>query len=141
MPQKPGTLAYASETWNTTNRIEKRLITTQRAMERRMVNISKRQHIKAETIREMTGVKDVIHSIYKNKHRWAGHVARTQDNRWTTRTTYWCPYGQKRKKGRPNIRWEDPLLEVYGPTWSRIAKDRKRWKSEDDGLHHWRTNR
>ena len=30
--------------------------------------------------------------------RWAGHVARMNDNRWTKRITDWCPYNDKKQK-------------------------------------------
>ena len=130
-------LIYAAETWSTTSRVEKKLVTTQRAMERRITNISKREHIRSEIIRQESGVEDIISSIYKSKKRWAGHVARLPDNRWTSRTTNWYPYNNKRRKGRPNIRWEDPLIATYGNTWSRLARDRQLWKI-DSGLHDWR---
>ncbi len=130
-------LTYAAETWNTTARVEKKLLTTQRAMERRITNISKREHIRSDVIRQKTGVEDIITTVYKNKKRWAGHIARLPDNRWTTKTTNWYPYDRKRKKGRPSIRWEDPLMATYGNTWSRLAQDRKSWR-EDGDLHVWR---
>ena len=69
-------LTYASETWNSTIKVENKIRTAQRAMERRITNISKRDHIRSEVIREKSGVKDAVELTYKNKHRWAGHVAR-----------------------------------------------------------------
>ena len=134
-------LTYASETWNTTLKSEKKLVTTQRAMERRITNISKRDHIRAEVIREKSGVQDVIEHIYKSKHRWAGHVARLADNRWTSRTTSWFPYGHKKRRGRPQVRWEDPLKAAYGPAWAQIGRQRDRWKRTGSGLHQWRSAR
>ena len=68
------TLLYASETWNTTLSNEIKLRTTQRTMERRMCNISKLQHIRAEEIRNITKVKDVNEEMYRSKKRWVGHV-------------------------------------------------------------------
>lgn len=130
-------LLYASETWSTTLKAENKLRTTQRAMERRITNNSKRLHKRAETIREESGVQDVITELYRNKQRWAGHVARMNDNRWTIRATNWYPYGSKRQKGRPHTRWADPLRKTYGITWTRAAQNRSKWRRKSD-LHLWR---
>ena len=132
-------LTYASETWSTTQNAENKIRTAQRAMERRITKISKRQHVRSSVIREKTCVKDAVEYIYQTKHRWAGHVARLNDNRWTLRTTCWHPYNHTRKKGRPNLRWEDPLRAKFGRTWTRIAMDRNVWRENGDGLHQWRS--
>ncbi|KAI5746495.1 hypothetical protein M8J77_004170 [Diaphorina citri] len=129
-------LTYGSETWNTTKHEENGLRTTQRAMERRIINVSKKDHIRSEVIRERSGIKDVIENIYDNKRRWAGHVARLKDDRWTIRTTNWCPRQFKRSAGRPPLRWEDPIVKVAGRTWKRDAQDRELWTYCD--LHRWR---
>lgn len=129
-------LTYGSETWNTTKIEENGLRTTQRAMERRMINVSKKDHIRSEVIRERSGIKDVIQNIYTIKRRWAGHVARFKDDRWTARTTNWIPRQFKRSRGRPALRWEDPIVKVAGKTWKRDAQDRELWSYCD--LHQWR---
>lgn len=130
-------LTYGGETWNTTQKEEESLRVTQRAIERRMCKISRLEHIRNTEIRERTKVKDVVEVIYGNKKRWAGHVARFKDNRWTIRTTDWYPRDRKRKQGRPNTRWEDSLRKSIGPLWKRAAQDRERWKRLCD-LQHWR---
>ena len=132
-------MTYASETWATTQSVESKIRTAQRAMERRITKISKRQHVRSSVIREKTGVKDAIEQIYNLQHQWAGHVARMRDNRWTFRTTCWCPYDHPRKRGRPITRWEDPLLAKFGRRWTRIALDRNVWRRNGDGLHQWRS--
>ena len=58
------------------------------------------------------------------KWRWAGHVARMRDNRWTVRVTDWILYGKKRNRGRPKKRWRDQLPE----RWKQQAQNRKKWK-------------
>ena len=55
-------------------------------------------------IREKTKVNDVLAEITKLKWKWAGHVARMKDNRWTVRCTEWQVRDRKSKgktKGRP----------------------------------------
>ncbi len=121
-------MLYASETWATTKREEQRLITAQRAMERCMLGVSLRDHIRCEEIRRRSGIKDVIAEQKKQKLRWAGHVARMNDNRWTCAVAEWYPRGQKRPLGRPPRRWRDEIEQQHGKTWQRKARSRAEWK-------------
>ena len=132
-------LTYGCETWNTTQREETALRTTQRAIERRICNISKTEHIRCTEIRKISQIKDVIHSVYESKRRWAGHIARQTDDRLTSRVTNWYPRQGKRKPGRPPTRWEDPLNKIIGKNWRRKAQDRAGWRLYD--LHLWRDHR
>ena len=83
------TMTYGAETWSTTKYLEQKLMTAQRSMERKMLNISLRDKVKSSEIRSKTKVKDIIEKIKEAKWRWAGHIARRQDNRWTKRITEW----------------------------------------------------
>ncbi|KHN78309.1 Putative uncharacterized transposon-derived protein F52C9.6 [Toxocara canis] len=121
-------MLYASEMWATTKNEERRLTTAQRAMERCMLGISLRQHIRCEEIRRRTGVRDVIAEYRKQKLRWAGHVARTNDDRWTRAVAEWCPMEQKRLLGRPPRRWRDEVEQEGGKTWQRRARSRAKWE-------------
>ena len=76
-------------------------------------------------VSQETGMRDIINAIRKAKHRWAGHIARPSDNRWTIRATEWTPRGWTRKQGRP--RWRDDLSRQFGPVWLRLAKHRHLW--------------
>ncbi|XGW22350.1 hypothetical protein V3C99_004961 [Haemonchus contortus] len=120
-------LVYGSETWNTILNEERRLASTQRAMERVMCGITLMHKIPAHEIRRRTGVKDVIENIYDSKKRWAGHVARLNDNRWTSRVTNWYPRGVKRPRGRPLARWSDPFRKLFGQRWQQVARNRNEW--------------
>ena len=42
---------------------------------------------------------DIIETIMKSKWRWAGHVMRRTDGRWTKRITDWYPRLGSRKRG------------------------------------------
>ena len=73
------------------------------------------------------------------KWRWAGHVARMQDDRWTIRTTEWQVRKGRRPRGRPKMRWKDDIMKWQGATWTRTAKDRKKWKELTEGyFQQWR---
>ena len=53
---------------------------------------------KSTWIREKTKLKDIIQVVKQQKWRWAGHVARMNDNRWTKRITDWHPFNEERSR-------------------------------------------
>ena len=124
-------MTYASETWSTTKKNEKSLLVMQRAMERKMVGTRLRDRMSSTILREKSGVEDIIDRIYNSKRRWAGHVIRRNDNRWTTRVSVWWPVDYKLPPGRPPNRWAAPMINSFGRTWSRIARCRSSWHSCD----------
>ena len=80
-------MTYGSETWALTTAQMDALAVAQRKMERIMLGITLRDQRHNTWIRQQTGVTDITDHIRQPKHRWAGHVARLQDNRWTIRAT------------------------------------------------------
>ena len=66
--------------------------------------------------------------------RWAGHVARTGEDRVVHRVLVGKPEG-KRPLGRPRRRWEDnikvDLQKVEGGRgdWMELAQDRDGWRA------------
>ena len=73
------------------------------------------------------------------KWKWAGHVARMNDNRWTVRCTEWQVRNGKRSRGRPRRRWHDDIQHWQGATWSRKARDRQQWRELAEGyFQQWR---
>ncbi|GBP88546.1 Retrovirus-related Pol polyprotein from type-2 retrotransposable element R2DM; Endonuclease [Eumeta japonica] len=52
-----------------------------------------------------------------------------KNEKWTRIISEWYPRDGKKNKGRPIKRWEDDIKGVAGPEWTRIARDRDRWKS------------
>jgi len=121
------TVTYGAETWNLTKKQTLKLRTMQRAHERIMLNITWRDHKTANWIREQTKIRDILKVISKAKWTWAGHVARRDDNRWTTRLTFWQPRGHTRNRGRQKTRWRDDL-DKFHKHWPREARrDRAKW--------------
>ncbi|KAK6764220.1 hypothetical protein RB195_024509 [Necator americanus] len=55
----------------------------------------------------MSRLRDPAEYVSKAKHRWAGHIMRRIDDRWTKRTLEWIPRDAKRPQGRPPTRWDD----------------------------------
>ena len=81
------------------------------------------------------GVVDWVEEQRRRKWRWAGHVARREDGRWSRRLLDWEPLGGRRSWGRPVIRWEDTLCQfakTKGETWTTAAKDKNKWGSWED---------
>ena len=72
--------------------------------------------------REITKVDDILKVITKAKWKWAGHVARMSDKRWTVRCTEWQVRHGKRSRGKPRRRWHDDIQQWQGVTWSRKSE-------------------
>ena len=98
-------------------------------MERRILKVSLCDHINNDTLRQMSGVKDIVVATRENKLRWAGNVARLRDDRWSSIIKNWLPRGIKRPVGRPPLRWRKYMVKVVGQNWQGIAQDRVVWKS------------
>ena len=68
----------------------------------------------------------------RRKWRWAGHVARRDDGRWTKKMLSFTPEGS-RNVGRPRKRWEDDLVKFFtdklecGGEWISWAQCRETW--------------
>ena len=106
-----------------------KLRTAQRAMERKMLDLKLKDKIPCSEIRKRTKIIDIIEYTLKQKWKWAGHIARLKDNRWTKRCTEWQPRRGKRSRERPNRRWQDDRTEKEGTTWIKKTTDRRRWKT------------
>ncbi len=75
---------------------------------------------------------DIRGKIKEAKWRWAGHVSRIHDDRWTYRLTEWQPRNGKQRRGRPKKRWRDEITAYMGTTtWTRIARNRSEWKCHE----------
>ena len=121
-------IIYGSETWSVTKRLEQKLRTAQRGMERIMLGITWKDKKRASWIRQQTKVEDILCAIKKRKWTWAGHIYRRTDNRWTKLATEWEPRDGARHRGRPIMRWRDEIRKSAGLGWNRRTLDRAEWK-------------
>ena len=110
-----------------------KLRTAQRAMERKMLDLKLQDKIPCSEIRKRTKIIDIIEYTLKQKWKWAGHIARMKDNRWTKRCTEWQPRRGKRSRGRPSRRWHYDITEKEGTTWIRKATGRRQLKTLMEG--------
>ncbi|VDM84245.1 unnamed protein product [Strongylus vulgaris] len=69
----------------------------------------------------MSRLRDSAEYVSKANHRWAGHIMRWTDDRWTLRTQQWIPRERHRPTSIPT-------------SWMTLAEDRNGWK-QCGGLH------
>ncbi|KAK6761365.1 hypothetical protein RB195_022432 [Necator americanus] len=138
-------LTYASETWEFRKQEENAVSVTERAIERVMLGVScftqVRDGIRSSLLRQRSKIRDAAFAK-ESKIRWAGHVMRFNDNRWTRAVSDWVPRDIKRTTGRPPTRWSDfftkSFKEKYDALrvprerrnhWATLARDRDKWKN------------
>ena len=82
----------------------------------------------------MYSLPNIVPVVKSRRMRWAGHEARTVEERGVHRVLVGKPEG-KRPLGRPRHRWEDnikmDIQEVGGGCgdWMELAQDRDRWQA------------
>jgi hypothetical protein len=94
---------------------------------------------------ERAGLEDWVLTQRRRKFRWAGHVCRRDDGRWSTRLLMWQPEagprqggkGRGRQQSRPKRRWEDSLVKFMdcfsNPCdWKFIAHSRDEWQKLEE---------
>ena len=148
---------YGSGSWAMTLEREARLRTAQRRMSRKIfgggrkaardeeeagekieetwIEWVKRTTREAEGAGRKANVVDWVEEQRRRKWRWAGHVARRADLRWSKAMLDWEPVAGERRWGRPITRWEDSLVRFaksQGVDWRQCAQDRERWSSLEE---------
>jgi len=87
-----------------------------------------------EELNDLYSSPNIVRMIKWRRMRWAGHVARTGEERGVYRVLVGKPEG-KRPLGRPRHRWVDNIrmdLQEVGcgyVDWIGLAQDRDRWRS------------
>ena len=80
-------MTYGCQTWSLSKAMGQKLRTAQRAMKSKMLNLKIKDKVSYTEIRKRTRVQDIVQFVLKQKWKWAGHVARLDDNRWTQTVT------------------------------------------------------
>ncbi|KAK6764484.1 hypothetical protein RB195_024707 [Necator americanus] len=139
-------LTYASETWAFRKQEENAVSVIERAIERVMLGVSRfvqvRDGIRSSLLRQRSKIRDAAAFAKESKIKWAGHVMRFNDNRWTRAVSDWVPRDIKRTTGGPPTRWSDfftkSFKEKYDALrvpcgrrnhWATLARDRDKWKN------------
>ena len=97
-------------------------------MERKMPNVELKDRIRNTIIRQTTRVTGIVQYVNNTKWKWAGHIARMNDIRWTIRSTEWQIQGVRSVGGQKRS-WGDDIVGQQGAVWTRIAKDRESWRT------------
>lgn len=127
-------LLYGCQTWKFTNKIKQKIKCSQTAMERSMLKIRRIHKIKNQDIRQKTKLTDALKHALLLKWRWAGHISRYPDRRWTIEATRWKGPKGKRNVGRQLRRWADDITYVAGNDWMKSGKDRESWKRMEEAF-------
>ena len=128
---------YASETWRFTKQMERRLEVFKNGVLRqicgpvREAGVWRRRH--NEELRELTGVPWITDIIKSNRLRWAGHVARQEEDAIPKIAMRGRPEG-RRPVGRPRKRWRDGVMQDlrqmgHDGDWMETAQNRERWRT------------
>ncbi|EYC05856.1 hypothetical protein Y032_0080g1402 [Ancylostoma ceylanicum] len=138
-------LTYASETWALRKQDENAVSVIERSIERVMLGLTRltqvRAGIRSSTLRQQSKIRDAAVYAKLSKIRWAGHVMRQKDHRWTRAVSDWTPRNVKRTTGRPPTRWSDFFTKSFKERydalrvsrtdrthWTTLARERDKWK-------------
>jgi len=131
---------YGCETWSLTLREECRLRVFENRVLRKVFGPKRYEvtgewrRLHNEELNDLYSLPNIVRVVKSRRMRWAGHVARMEEDRDVQRVLVGKPEG-KRPLGRPRRKWEDnikmDLQEVEGGRrdWMELAQDRDRWRA------------
>jgi hypothetical protein len=106
---------------------KKKIQVCQCKMERKVLDIKLWDKVRNEDLRRESGMEDAASKARTLKWCWEGYVARMTQVRWARATTIWDPK-QGKWRGHPRHRWSQELKNKVGAQWTRLARDRAKWK-------------
>ena len=140
---------YACSTWALKKGMEKDLHATWRRMLRYIFGIHRFRPAGAEPgawpnflqraarkVKELAakfGAESWAKTYRRRKWRFAGRLARVNDERWCRRVLHCQPESQ-RSRQRPLTRWSDQLVHSAGGSWIEIAADPEYWTILEEGF-------
>ena len=127
------TFIYACESWTLTAEIERRIQALEMRCYRRLLNISYKDHVTNEEVRNRIqnaiGVHDdLLTMVKKRKLRWYGNITRSSG---MAKTILQETVKGARRRGGQKKRWEDNIKEWTGMEFGdslRAVEDREVWK-------------
>ena len=127
------TFLYGCESWALTAEIERRIQALGMRCYRRLLNISYKDHVTNEEVRNIIqnaiGVHDdLLTMVKKRKLRWYGHISKYSG---MAKTILQETMKGARRRGRQKKRWENNIKEWTGMGFGdslRAAEEREGWK-------------
>ena len=124
------TFLYACESWTLTAKIERRVQALEMRCYRRLLNISYKDHVTNEEVRNRIqnaiGVHDgLLTMVKKRKLRWYGHISRSSG---MAKTILQGTVKEARTRGRQKKRLEDNIKEWTGMWFGDSLRQRKTGK-------------
>jgi hypothetical protein len=131
---------YGCETWSLTLREEHRLRVFENRVLKRLFGAKRDEvtgecrKLRNEELHDLYSSPSIIRKINPRRTRWAGHVARMDEQKNACRLLVGKLEG-KRPLGRPRRRWVDKIRMDLGEVgwgdvdWIGLAKDRNRWRA------------
>jgi hypothetical protein len=127
-------LLYGCETWSLTLGEEHILRVFENRVLRRIFGPKREEDgswrkLHNDGLHNLYSSLKIVRVIKSRRMRWAGHVARMEEERCAYRILIGRLEG-KRPLGRPRRRWEDNIkldlreMEIDGANWIRLAQDR-----------------
>ena len=123
------TFLYACESWTLTAEIERRIQALEMRCYRRLLNISYKDHVTNEEVRNRIqnaiGVHDDLPTmVKKRKLRWYGHISRSSG---MAKTILQGTVKGARRRGRQKKRWEDNIKEWMGMGFGDSLRAAEDW--------------
>lgn len=134
-------VTYGSEAWTLTKSDETALLIFERKVLRKIFGAvcengvwRRRYNYELHNMyRNNYNGKDIVTEIKLSRLRWAGHVARAQENNLIKRVFTAEPVGS-RKQGRPKRRWTDGVSadarNIGAPNWRNQSQNRTEWRKK-----------
>ena len=127
------TFLYACESWTLTAEIERRIQALEMRCYRRRLNISYKDHVTKEEVRNrnQNAIRvhdDLLTMVKKRELRWYGHISRSSG---MAKTILQETVKGARRRGKQKKRWEDNNKEWMGMGFGdslRVTEDREGWK-------------
>ena len=129
------TLLYASETWTTYVKQERRLNTFHMRSLRHILGISWQDRVINAEVLSRAGLPTLYTLFRQRRLRWLGHVHRMDDGRIPKDILYGELASGRRSTGRPQLRYKDVVkrdmkaLDINTATWEDTAADHATWRS------------
>ena len=101
-------LTNAAETRTDTAKTMQILEVTEMKTLRRIINKTRRDRMRNESIRETCGIQNITSWVQRRRTEWSMHISRMAEDRLVRKVHDGIPEG-KRSRGRPMKRWRDAL--------------------------------